>query len=454
LDAPANIKPADNVIVRICKLGCEFFPSGKADTLFPNTHPRNKDYYDNFMKWAKITKNMAIWDYWILYTKQYNPPYLNALNLQKDIRFYRDNNVKTMFVECESPINTSFAHFKYWFGLKMMQNPDLDYDKLTERFCLAYYGPAAKPMKQYIDYLQMRENAADIPLGRTAISFKASTTGARKCGDVLPYTDLEFFTKVNAWLDEAETLAASSPECLAHIRKERLPVDCTLLNSWSKYAAAPPVGTLVAKYKESLFNRYAAAYNEQARYFYGGKPYNKNAKTLKEIEDHLEITKTTLISSDAMLPGHLKGKDALIFAWPMLSRGNSKNLTIDEDAFGGRALKLQERDSKDYHRLPFTMGTYNRNDKKFMLNYSIPEAKIPQDGKYHWYEIGRCEILPGAYTWIHWTWLMQCYIDGAYCEGEDNNWNVHVSLKLVGEPYVKGSKEKPQVLVDRIILVK
>lgn len=454
LDAPKTIKPASNVMVRICKLGCEFGPSGKADTLFPNVHPRNKDYYDNFMKWAAIAPNIAVWDYWIIYTKAYNPPYLNALNFQQDIKFYRDNQVKTMFVECESPINTSFAHFKYWYGLKMMQDPEQSYDKLADRFCLAYYGAAAKPMRQYMDYLQKRENDADVALGLASLGMKVSKilSKPRKGDDVLPYTDLEFFTKVNGWLDEAEKLASSSPECLAHVRKERLPVDITLLNSLDKYAAEPPVGNLIPKTKEALFERYAAVCTAQAQYFYGDGPYRKNAGKLKEALDKIEVIKACVLTSDTFLPEQFKGKDAIIFSWPMLA--SRSKAVFDGDAYGGRALVLPERTSANYHRLPFTMGTYNRSKAKFMLNYSIPAEKIPQDGKYHWYDLGRCKIEPSAYVWIHWTWLLQFFVDGAYTEGEDNMWNVHVSLKLDGPPYVQDSKNKPAVMVDRIILIK
>jgi len=47
------------MLIRVCKLGCEFSPSGKADTQFPASHPRNKDYHDNFAHWAAIS---SAWD--------------------------------------------------------------------------------------------------------------------------------------------------------------------------------------------------------------------------------------------------------------------------------------------------------------------------------------------------------------------------------------------------------
>ena len=42
----------------------------------------------------------------------------------------------------------------------------------------------------------------------------------------------------------------------------------------------------------------------------------------------------------------------------------------------------------------------------------------------------------------------------AYLPEADNQWNVYASIKLVGSPYQKDSSAKPQVLVDRVLLVR
>jgi len=55
---------------------------------------------------------------------------------------------------------------------------------------------------------------------------------------------------------------------------------------------------------------------------------------------------------------------------------------------------------------------------------------------------------------VHWTWLLSIGIDSAYLPEADNQWNVYASIKLVGSPYQKDSPAKPQVLVDRILLVR
>ena len=456
LDAPKHIKPAKNVVIRICKLGCEFYPHGKADTLSVNTHPRNQDYYDNFMKWSKIATNMVVWDYWIIYSRNHlDAPYLNARNLCKDIKFYSENNVRGMFVECERASSTSFYNLKYWLGLKAMQNPNMDYGVMLDRFCTAAYGPSAAPMRELIEYLQDRREQADKPIGRCDTILKRTFTDFvknDKMPDILPYTDRAFYEKANALLDEAETLAANSPDNLLNVRRERIPIDTALLNTYTKYVDNPPSGRLVAKDYKALYDRNEANRIAQARYFYE-KPFN-NPTNLKTALDMINLDRTLTFASETDVPEELKGRKIRVFAWPSIRLESGGKSEEDKDAFSGRTAKLAHRDSKDYYRIPYRMGTYTYRDKKGFVTYSIEEKDIPQDEKYHLYHIGRSPVVPKTLVWLHWTWLIQAYIDSVYVEGGDNEWDVYVSLKLTGEPYVKGSKTQPGVYVDRIILAK
>ena len=452
LDAPKTIRPAKNVMVRVCKLGREFVPDGP-DTLFPNTHPRNKSYYDNFLKWAAISENVAIWDYWIIYTKGSRvPPYVNPQSIQQDIKIYSEYNVKTMFVECENPINTSFTYFKYWFGLKMMQNPDTPYDKLATAFCKAYYGPAARPMRQYLDYLQLRENTADVCLGTAPMTFRNLMGNAAgvKIPDILPYVDKEFLLKANSLLDEAERLATGNKACLEHIRHERIPVDASILGNIAKYRTNPPVGKLIKATPEALFDRYAANLTERTKIYYASNIYNKNAAKMQECVNDLAALKKTLFEPSD-IPPQFSDKCCLVYTASMMSGDR----VDDADAAGKKAILLPDGTEENYHRFPFSMGVYNRAKKAFLLKLDLKEEEIPQDGKFHWYKLGRCPIEPTAIVWAHWTWWFQTLIDGAFlAEGGDNSWDVNVSLKLTGKPYVKGSEAPAKVLIDSIILTK
>ncbi len=455
LDAPKTIRPAKNVMMRVCKLGCEFYPSGKADTLFPVTHPRNKDYYDNFLKWAAISENIAVWDYWIIYTKgERTPPYINIKSAREDIKFYRDHNVKTMFVEFENPLNTCFTYFRLWYGHKLMVNPDKPYDALVDTFFNAYYGAAAKPMRQYMEYLQKRLEEADFSLGAAPISQKTliSNDPKFKMPNFLPYLDKKFFQRSNAWLDEAERLAKGNAACLEHVRKERLSVDKALLDSAYQYPRnALPVGSLIDGTVDALFARYDENIMSQAQKFFNSDIYPKRKEQLKAIADYNEYLKNNLRPDASVIPKKFRDRQCLY----LKASDWHGSAVIDEDSPSKHVRMLDNEKGDDFHKLPFQMGIYNKRKHLFQATVKLGADEIPQDGKFHWLKIGRYEIMPTSILWTHWTWKLQMPLDGAYLgEGKDNKWDIYVSMKLTGKPYIKGSEEPAKVLMDAILLVK
>ena len=436
LKAPKHIKPLDNVLIRVCKLGCEF--GGKTDTQFPVSHPRNKVYHDDFVRWAGISPNLAVWDYWIVYDKAYHPPYLNARHLQDDMKVYCDHRVKTMFVECEDPAVTSFFPFKIWFGLKMMQDPGQSYDQLAERFCKALYGPAATPMLKFLNYLQDREKAADTALG-------TSTPNA------LPYLDRDFFTTANGLLDEAERLAGGDPAILKSIGGERVPVDAALLNLSPRFKYKLPAGGKPPADLPALFGRYEKNALLQAEVFYNSDAYRRNSARFADAKVRIETDKLRFTGSGMQLPAEFKGKEVVDINWASFAR---VKIVADPDGLNGKAGILPAGEGQKYHARPFNLGVYNHAQAKILVSRTIPQAEIPQDGKFHLHHLGKFTIEPTTVVWVHWSWLLKIGIDFAYSPDADNQWNVYASIKLVGNPYQKDSQKKPQVLVDRILLVR
>ena len=455
LPVPKTMKPEPNIIIHTSKLGCEFNTEGKADTLVSVTHERNAFYYGNFMKWNAISKDMGVGDFWIIYTKKYHPPYLSVKHVQEDVRFYHEHNVSEMMVECESAEDTSFTHYRWWYGMKMMLDPTQDYNDLTDRFCRAFYGAAAAPMRKCIDYLQEREDAADIPLGlaRNIVErMRYTSSQSKSMDDVLPYLDRDFYTKMNGWLDEAETLVKDNPVLLSHVRMERLPIDRCLLNTFSKYADNPPCGKLIAPDAKALFERMAAVAIDRMKYFYGGDVYPSRKGRLEALEAKLAIQRKWLGDSENSIPDEFKDRTAVVFRPIDFSYGQ-KSIVKDADAFEGQACQLENRNTDNYHKLPFIMGFCIRGGNKEYPT-RLAQDKIPQDEKYHLHHLGRHKVLQKGCLWFHWSWLLQCFIDDVYRADEDNMWNIYASIKFQGAPYVSGSQKPVGVFVDRVILVK
>ena len=128
---------------------------------------------------------------------------------------------------------------------------------------------------------------------------------------------------------------------------------------------------------------------------------------------------------------------------------------VDEDSPMKMVRMLNNENTENFHRLPFQMGIYNKRKNLFQTTVKLDADQIPQDGKFHWHKLGRFEIMPTSILWTHWTWKLQMPLDGAYLgEGADNTWDIYVSMKLTGKPYIKGSEEPAKVLMEAILLVK
>ena len=134
-------------------------------------------------------------------------------------------------------------------------------------------------------------------------------------------------------------------------------------------------------------------------------------------------------------------------------------LVPDPDAAGGRALRRANTQADDHQADP-AFGLYDFNRKENGPSLKIAKADVPQDGKYHWYKVGRWRIVPGVSLWGHWSWTVGCpdLAKKAYVPDETpgaNDWEVWVSARFTGPAYIRGSTDQENgYYLDRVILVR
>lgn len=433
---PKTIEPRDNVLIRICDLGSE---SGMADSesLKKVTDPQNAEFKEIVESWSKISKHIGIWEYWVLYGKPFAFPYSVIGNLENDFRFYKKNNVKIMVIESEYADQTSFFELKRWLALKLTQSPEEPVNQLVDKFMNAYYSKAAGIMKEYLDYLEKRQNEdPDIRYGKTLpYQYK--------------YLDYEFFMTVNTLLDNAEKLVTDDKDASIHVRHERVPVDSAMLYLWKNLDRDS--GKKLPFSKVMVLSRYKANRLEQIARYTNPSRYNEFSTTAAEFNNQI-----TALELELPPPDHIKNPLQLIdIFWaemkPLPHLGSI--LAEDKDACGGKALKLiNNKKLENFFVNPLNVYVYNTNLKKVILQRSIPQSEIIADGKYHWYDIGKAAITPGALLVLHKTWHLQTVLDKAV--SSEPEWEVHISLKFTGPTYVPGSKEEDAIWLDRIVLTK
>nr|MCR5694903.1 DUF4838 domain-containing protein [Clostridia bacterium] len=146
--APKTIKPADNVIIRLCSIECCFSHDLDSDC------PQNEEFKKDIEDWAKISKNLFVWDYTtdFLY---YIIPFPNLKVLYDNVRFFVDHNVTGIFEQGNSQsVSGEFGELRAYMLAKIMWNPDMSerqYERIMDDFLEGYYGAGWQYIKEYIN---------------------------------------------------------------------------------------------------------------------------------------------------------------------------------------------------------------------------------------------------------------------------------------------------------------
>lgn len=142
--APKDIAPRDNVVIRLCSIECDF------------SHPicsneANKPFMKDIEDWSKIAPHLFIWDY-VVNFYQYIAPYPNFQSLAQNIKTFKDYNAIGIQEEANYQSNgAAFSEMKSWVLSKLLWDPEQDTDALVNEFINAYYGPAAAKIREYYD---------------------------------------------------------------------------------------------------------------------------------------------------------------------------------------------------------------------------------------------------------------------------------------------------------------
>lgn len=150
---PRRVRPEPNVAVRLCTIECEF--NRPLDTA-----PFNRSFVADIRGWQAICKRLHIWDYVINYAHCLQP-FPNLRVLQPNIRFFIGNGVTGIYEQANSfSSGGEFAELRAWLVARLLWNPDLAVEPAIDEFLAAYYGPAAAPIREYLDDIHQRAAAA------------------------------------------------------------------------------------------------------------------------------------------------------------------------------------------------------------------------------------------------------------------------------------------------------
>ncbi len=148
---PKTVRPADNVIIRLCSIECCF-----THALSDPSCSRNKSFCKDIEAWSEICDKLYIWDY-TYNAETYFTFFPNFDVLHANVQFYKEHNVKGVFLEGQQvSVSGEFAELRSYLLAKLLWNPDMteeQYYAYMDEFMQYYYGPGWVKIKEYMEVM-------------------------------------------------------------------------------------------------------------------------------------------------------------------------------------------------------------------------------------------------------------------------------------------------------------
>lgn len=156
---PKTLRPRKNVIVRLCNIGADFaHPYGESEAHDAPT----REFTESLRRWNGLAGRLYVWDYCTDFS-HYLLPFPNLHCLQPNMRLYRDNGVKGVFLEGDFSHGCAafFCELQAYLQAKLLWDPDADVEAETDGFLNAFYGKGAPYIRRYIALLTGRAAAVE-----------------------------------------------------------------------------------------------------------------------------------------------------------------------------------------------------------------------------------------------------------------------------------------------------
>lgn len=145
---PKNIRPADNLTIRLCHYNyCSAHSMENCDN--------HKPFRERYEQWNRISKRISVWDYFTDFS-QYLMPFPNFETVKNDLKWYADRGARGIFAQ-GNKVNANgggeFSDLRAWVFAQLMWDPNRDAQGLIDEFVTNVYGAAAPEINAYISLL-------------------------------------------------------------------------------------------------------------------------------------------------------------------------------------------------------------------------------------------------------------------------------------------------------------
>jgi hypothetical protein len=200
---PKNIRPDDNVIIRLASSNASF----RYPMFFDEEIP---EFYNNMMNWQKLGAKLFIWDYVVDY-KAWPMPRPNLQVIDQNINLFAKNGVYGLFLQSSHyGVGENQGKLRAWVYAHKMWDPARRTVDLIRDFNYGYFGKVADLMQQYSDLLESEWN-----------NFHDNHTyqDSKKYPMKFIFRD-SFYPKARKIFNQALKLAATDPKLKAKVELE------------------------------------------------------------------------------------------------------------------------------------------------------------------------------------------------------------------------------------------
>ena len=152
---PKTLKPRPNVQIQLCSIECCLI-----HPIDDPACPRNVEFCRDLADWGKMCDHIYIWNYNTNFSN-YLLPCPNLRVIEPNIRYFVENNAKGIFMQAAGNANgAELSELRAYMISNLLWDPSRSGQQLMDEFLDLHYGPAAPPIRRYIERIHDRAEAS------------------------------------------------------------------------------------------------------------------------------------------------------------------------------------------------------------------------------------------------------------------------------------------------------
>jgi len=145
---PKTIRPRHNVQFQLCSIEC-----CTLHAINDPDCPKNRAFCDDLATWKTLSDDIWIWNYNTNFAN-YDLPFPSLRSIEPNVKYFLNNNVHGLFMQANgNGMSGEMSDLRNYVLSHTIWNPQEGGWDRVEEFCRLHYGPSAKPILKYLNYL-------------------------------------------------------------------------------------------------------------------------------------------------------------------------------------------------------------------------------------------------------------------------------------------------------------